>query len=89
MRVTRFTATEKGKQNFTLKYAPNPLGEGNFAADGENGILYTARLDNNQMEYAVRIHVIAKKGTVQYADGAIKVTGADEVMVLLTADTDY
>lgn len=89
MLVTRFTATEKGKQNFTLKYAPNPLGEGNFAADGENGILYTARLDNNQMEYAVRIHVIAKKGTVQYADGAIKVTGADEVMVLLTADTDY
>lgn len=61
MLVTRFTATEKGKQNFTLKYAPNPLGEGNFAADGENGILYTARLDNNQMEYAVRIRVIAKR----------------------------
>ena len=41
------------------------------------------------MEYVVRIKAIAKDGSVTYADGQLKVTNADEVTLLLTADTDY
>lgn len=87
--AVRLTASQKGKQNFTMRYAPNPLGEGTFAPDGRNGLCYVGRLDNNQMEYAVRLRVLAKKGEVTYIDNAIQVKGADEVTILLVADTDY
>lgn len=87
--AVRLTASQKGRQNFTLKYAPNPLGEGTFRADGDNGLAYVAHLDNNGMEYVVRIKALAKKGTVTYTDGTLVVKNADEVTVLLTADTDY
>lgn len=87
--AVRLSASQKGCQNFTLSYTPNPLGEGVFSADGKSGLCYVGRLDNNQMEYVVRIRVMAKKGTATYADGRIRVSGADEVTVLLTADTDY
>lgn len=87
--VVRLTASQKGRQNFTLKYTPNPLGEGTFSADGQGGLLYTGHLDNNHMEYVVRIKVLAKKGTVTYADGKLLVKDADEATVLLTTDTDY
>lgn len=85
----RLTASQRGKQNFTLKYAPNPVSEGAFSADGKNGLCYVAHLDNNGMEYVVRIKAIAKGGSVTYADGQLTVTNADEVTLLLTADTDY
>lgn len=87
--AVRLTASQKGRQNFTLKYAPNPLGEGTFRADGDNGLAYVGHLDNNGMEYVVRIRALAKKGTVTYTDGTLVVKNADEVTVLLTADTDY
>ena len=85
----RLTASQRGKQNFTLKYAPSTVSEGAFSADGKNGLCYVAHLDNNGMEYVVRIKAIAKDGSVTYADGQLKVTNADEVTLLLTADTDY
>lgn len=87
--AVRLTASQKGRQSFTLKYAPNPLGEGTFRADGDNGLAYVGHLDNNGMEYVVRIKALAKKGTVTYTDGTLVVKNADEVTVLLTADTDY
>ena len=82
----RLTASQRGKQNFTLKYAPNPVSEGAFSADGKNGLCYVAHLDNNGMEYVVRIKALAKGGSVTYADGQLTVTNADEVTLLLTAD---
>ena len=57
--------------------------------DGANGLVWTARLDNNQMEYAVRMHAIHKGGTLSNKDGKLSVNGADEVVFLVTADTDY
>lgn len=87
--AVRLTASQKGRQSFTLKYAPNPLGEGTFRADGDNGLAYVGHLDNNGMEYVMRIKALAKKGTVTYTDGTLVVKNADEVTVLLTADTDY
>lgn len=87
--VIRLTSSEKGKQNFTLAYAPNPVSAGEFHEDGKNGACYVARLDNNKMEYVVRVRVRTKGGSILYEKGKIRVDSADEATVLLTADTDY
>ena len=60
-----------------------------MSADGANGLAYTAHLDNNGMQYVVRIHATAKGGTLSNADGKITIKDADEVVFLVTADTDY
>lgn len=85
----RFSADKKGKQNLVFSYAPNPVSTGGMATDGTDGLVYTARLDNNGMEYVVRIRAIAQGGTVSNADGKLSVQGADDVVFLVTADTDY
>ena len=87
--AVRFSASQPGKQNLTIDYAPNPVSEGTFTQVADNELAFVGHLDNNGMEYAVRIKAIAKGGTVSYADGKLLVSGADEVTLLLTADTDY
>jgi len=88
--VVRLSANKPGSQTLTVRYTPNPVSEGNFAADGKDALCYTAHLDNNKMAYAVRIKAIAKGGKVTYnTDGTLHIDHADEVMLLLTADTDY
>ena len=85
----RFSADQPGKQNLTFRYAPNPVSTGQFSADGNNGLVYTASLDNNGMKYAVRIQATVKGGTLNNTDGRITVKEADEVVFYVTADTDY
>ena len=85
----RFKADRPGKQNLTFSYAPNPVSTGSMTTDGNNGLTYTAHLDNNGMQYVVRIHATTKGGTLSNADGKITVKDADEVVFLVTADTDY
>lgn len=85
----RFTASQKAKQNLSLTYGQNPVSEGKITADGADGLVYHGALDNNHMEYTVRIKAVVKGGTLSNANGTLKVEGADEVMFLLTADTDY
>ena len=88
--VVRLTADKPGQQHFVLNYAPNPVSEGHFTGDGQNGqMCYVARLDNNQMQYVVRIKVVTKNGTTHYSNGQLTVDGADEAVIYLTADTDY
>ena len=87
--VMRFSADQPGKQNLTFRYAPNPVSTGQFSADGNNGLVYTASLDNNGMKYAVRIQATVKGGTLNNTDGRITVKEADEVVFYVTADTDY
>ena len=88
--VVRFKASRPGMQNLTLSYAPNPVSTGRMTAgDSEGELLYDARLDNNGMQYAVRIKAMNKGGRLETADGKLKVTGADEVTFIITADTDY
>ena len=89
MMVLRYGASARGCQNLRLQYHPNAASHGRFAADGNDGIVFTGRLYNNDMEYCVRIRAIAKGGSVSNTDGVLTVKGADEVMFLLTADTDY
>ena len=87
--AVRFKADRGGMQNLKFIYEPSPVAEGRFEADGANGLCYCGALDNNGMRFAVRLHVSAKGGTVSNADGRLTVSGADEVLLLLTADTDY
>lgn len=87
--VIRFSASEKRKQNLTFTYSPNPLSSGSFKKDGKNGISYIARLNDNQMQYAVRIKVLTQGGKVENTKDKLIITAADEVTFLITADTDY
>lgn len=85
----RFTASEKGRQHLELSYTHNPLSEGQTSPEGTDGLRFKGRLDNNGMEYTVRLKALAKGGTVSNAGGVLRVDSADEVVFLLTADTDY
>ena len=87
--VIRFSASEKRKQNLTFTYSPNPLSSGSFKKDGKNGISYIAQLNDNQMQYAVRIKVLTQGGKVENTKDKLIITAADEVTFLITADTDY
>lgn len=87
--VVRFAASERGKQNLTLRYNPSPVSEGRKTAMDNDGIVYEGRLDNNGMQYVVRLKAVVKGGTVSNANGKLSVKGADEVVFVLTADTDY
>lgn len=87
--VARFRADKTGMQNLVFSYAPNPVSKGSMKADGANGLVYNAALDNNGMKFAVRIQAEAKGGTLTNKDGKITVKGADEVVFYITADTDY
>ncbi|MDO5751375.1 MAG: glycoside hydrolase family 95 protein, partial [Rothia sp. (in: high G+C Gram-positive bacteria)] len=69
--AVKLTASAPGRQTFTLSYAPNPCATGTFSPDGQGGLVYSGRLDNNQMAYVVRIRVNTKGGSVEYKDGKL------------------
>lgn len=88
--VVRFTSDRKGSQNLNFSYTPNPLSTGKFKVVRKGEFCYTAELDNNRMKYVVRTRAIAKGGKVTVdKEGHIRVEAADEVMFVITADTDY
>lgn len=60
-----------------------------MVAQGDNGLVYSAALDNNGMKYVVRIQAETKGGTLVNRNGKLTVKGADEVVFYVTADTDY
>ena len=87
--VLRFKANAKDKQNLNFSYAPNPVSTGQMQADGANGLVYRGALDDNGMQYVVRIQAVTKGGSVTNEHDTLKIRHADEVMFLITADTDY
>ena len=87
--VMKYTADKPGMQNLVFSYAPNPVSEGTIGNDGDNGIVWKAKLDNNSMQYTIRIKAIAKGGSQVVENGKIKIENADEVCFYVTADTDY
>lgn len=87
--AVRFKASKPGCQNLKISYVPSPVASGLTRADVNGGMYYAGRLDNNHMQYVVRINVKADQGTVNYENGRLIVKDASEVVLLLTADTDY
>ena len=87
--VMKFTANQSGKQNLILSYCPNSEAKSNLRADGKDGLVYTGVLYNNVIMFAFLIKAIHKGGTLEAENDRLIVKGADEVVFLLTADTDY
>ncbi len=87
--VMRYSADCPAKQNLTFSYAPNPVSTGTLQSEGKDGLVYRARLDNNNMEYVVRMKALTQGGTITNAHNQLRIEGADEVVFLVTADTDY
>lgn len=87
--VLRFTANQVAQQNLTLTYHPNPCAEGHITVEGKTGLVYRGRLDSNGMQFVLRIRAVIKGGTLSNESGQLTIRQADEVMLLLTADTDY
>lgn len=87
--VMRFVADRKGMQNLTFSYAPNPLLVGEMKADGKDALIYVSHLENNNMQFVVRVQAELKGGTLSNIGGKLSVKGADEVTFYVTADTDY
>lgn len=88
--VVRLAANRRGRQNLTIAYEPGPSLTGAFAQAGAGQIDYEGRLANNGMRLSLRIKVQTKGGRVQsLPDGRLSVQGADEVVLYLTAATDY
>ena len=91
--VMKFSASKPGMQNLTLSYAPNPVSEGTLYHDSYDGFIWKAKLDNNGMQHTVHIKTVAKGApdmcTYSLDDGKIHISGADEVCLYVTADTDY
>ncbi|KGI60033.1 glycoside hydrolase N-terminal domain-containing protein [Prevotella sp. S7 MS 2] len=87
--VVKLKADKPGMQNLLFSYAPNPVATGHIQADGTDGVVYQAALDNNGMRFTVRIKAVAKGGKVSVTDGKIRVNGADEVTFYIAGDTDY
>lgn len=85
----KFTANKTGKQNLVLRYCPNSEAKSSLCADDTDGLLYTGVLENNGMKFAIRIKAITRGGTTTVEQDRLIVKDADEVVFLLTADTDY
>lgn len=87
--VMRFSADKPGKQNLTFSYATNPESKGATESDSPTSILYKGALTNNEMEFAIRVKAITKGGYLKSERGLITTKDADEVIFILSADTDY
>ena len=87
--VMKFSADKSGKQNLVFSYAPNTEATGSIKADSDNSLLYTGTLNNNGMKFAIRIKAVNRGGKLTAKDGKLIAEGADEVVFLITADTDY
>jgi len=87
--VMKFSADKPGKQNFSFRYLPNPGATGMMTADGGKGIVYQAKLINNGMKFTIRLRAENKGGTISTEEGKLTIKNADEVVIYLSAATDY
>ncbi len=88
--VARFTADKPGQISFTCnmnrpeRYKTYTEGDqlvmSGSLSDGKGG---------NGLQYMARLTTVNKNGTVSYSDSLLKVENADEVILLLSASTDY
>ena len=89
--VLRLTADQAGQISFAATLDRPERFE--TTGDGQNGLLMTGQLDNGVdgkgVRYAARIRVVNKGGSVSVAGNVLKVEKADEVVLYITAATDY
>ena len=89
--VSGLTATRPGALSFEL--ALDRAERFTTTAAGPNELLMTGSLNDGRggkgVTYAVRLRVLAKGGSVTAQTNRLVVAGADEVVLLLAAATDY
>jgi alpha-L-fucosidase 2 len=88
--VIRISSDKKQAVNFTCQLTRSER----FKTTAENdNLLMSGRLKNGKggdgLAYAVRLKAHNKGGNVIYKEGAITVNNADEVVLILTASTNY
>lgn len=88
--VIHLTASKKGAISFKAALTrPERFASGNE----KNNLMMFGTLDNGKggdgMQYAARLKATTTGGNVAYSDSLITIQSADEVMLLLTAATNY
>lgn len=88
--VIRLTADKKGALSFRTKLTRPERFETRVENDN---LMMWGTLDNgkggNGMQYAARLKAVTSGGKTTYADSLISIEGADEVILLLAASTNY
>ena len=88
--VCKFSADKEKQQNLQFFYRPNPDSDIEFTKIDENQLLFKGRLKDNYMLFTLRLKVDAKGGEINIGkDGLVNVKASDEVVLILTGDTDY
>lgn len=89
--VVRLTADKPGALNFDA--ALDRPERATLTADGERGLLMSGQLNNgtdgNGTKYAARLRVINRGGAASVDEKGVRVSHADEALLLVTAATDY
>jgi alpha-L-fucosidase 2 len=89
--VSRFTASKRGAVSFTV--ALDRPERFTTTAVGANEMLMTGTLNDGLggkgVTYVARLRVVASGGTVAAEGNSLRVSGANEVVLLLAAATDY
>ncbi|MFY9154442.1 MAG: glycoside hydrolase family 95 protein [Prolixibacteraceae bacterium] len=88
--VARFTSDKKGQISFT-SYINRPERFTTYTED--NQLIMSGSLSDgkggNGLQYIARLKAISKNGTITYNKDKLIVKNADEVILLLSASTDY
>ncbi|MBL7966666.1 MAG: glycoside hydrolase family 95 protein [Prolixibacteraceae bacterium] len=88
--VMRLTVNKKGALSFKTSLSRLERFETHSEKDH---LLMTGTMDNGKggkgMQYAVRLKALSTGGTVVYTDSLMEVRNADEVVLILTASTNY
>lgn len=88
--VLRLTADHPGSVSFEA--ALDRPERARVSAEGPNRLLLEGSLDNGAggegVRFAAWVGVVARGGTVGVREGRLSVTGADEALIFVTAETD-
>jgi len=89
--VLRLSASHPGQISFTARLdRPERFATTN---DGDKGLLMTGQLDNGTdgkgTRYVARVRVLNRGGQVSIQGPVLSVSGANEVVLLIAAATDY
>ena len=88
--VMKLSSNTKGSISFTASLSRPER----FTTISKDGMLVmSGRLDNGKggegMAYTVRLKAVVKGGTLAFVNNQLRIQNADEVVLLLTAATDY
>lgn len=88
--VVKFSASKSGQISFS---ATMNRPERYQTYSGNNQLIMSGSLKNGKgddgLQYMARLKAVSKNGTVDYTDSTLVVKNADEVVLFLTASSDY